>query len=1012
VRFDARAARFSQHRHKRSVESTEGMRQVLAIVLAILLANVLAQSARAADTPPADANKMCPVMTDTPAKSSRVVEFQGQKIYFCCQDCIAKFKRNPQKYLPNLAGFAAPAGSVTSSSATTTTPRGKWFELAGKLHIVVVHFPIALIILAGLLELLRFRKPRPGDVTYFCLIVGAAAAVVAAVLGWIDAGNLFGGVSGKTLFLHRWLGITLAAGAVLMVVVATVARARPSPFISRTARAGMVFCALLVAVVGHFGGTLSYGEDYYTSIFKPVARQAAVASAVAPTTEPSSQAPTALQQADKAASDPMQIFLFGTSDEAKAQRIRMRLAAQPPPPAPPQVKAPVNNEIDRFIVAKWNADAVQPAASEVCDDATFCRRVYLDLIGVVPTVEECKRFTDDKSADKRAKLIDELLARDADYSANFTPFFEEAIASGPAQASIGTRGDYQSWIIESFRQNRPWDVMFAQLVDPTAPGFVKKPLLMINGKPTQSQYVKNDNHVDTLQTASNVGQFFLGTGMKCASCHSHFLNDEWPQQRFLGFAGLFSQKDLELIRCEKPSAQYIAAHYAFEVPGAPSVIPQSLDQRLHYVTLLTTDPANPRFARTAVNRLWKRYLGLGLFEPADDFRIDSPAANPQLLDWLAYDFALHGYDLKHTIRLILNSRTYQLKYDPKLEDHFDVARRNEMRYWRSPSLRKLTAEQIIDSIRLVTTQKLDDKSRVYHSIKSTALTRMLGRPASRNEISTARPDDVAIVQSLELLNGSEWANLIYKSSMLDRLSAEKDATDVVDFVYRAALSRPATKEEIALASEFLKTSAPTTAPASAPSPEDVVWLDDDFPPGARVGGAAAEKSWHWSGHPDPVFSGFRSHVSVAPADGGATQHLVIGASPALELRLDQDMLYTYIWIDPANPPKEIMIQFNVGDWEHRAYWGKNIIGFGADDSPARRNRGALPAPGQWARLEVPAHDVGLSAGSRVVGIAFDQVGGKVFWDKTGVTQKPIPDAPGLGDLLWATFTSPEFQYIR
>src|SRR5204862_2580839 len=176
--------------------------------------------------------------------------------------------------------------------------------------------------------------------------------------------------------------------------------------------------------------------------------------------------------------------------------------------------------------------------------------------------------------------------------------------------------------------------------------------------------------------------------------------------------------------------------------GTPSAVPQNIDQRLHYVTILTTDPANPRFARTAVNRLWKRYLGLGLFEPADDFRIDSPSANPPLLDWLACDFVLHNYDLKHTIKLILSSRTYQLKYDPKLEDHFDVAKRDEPRYWRSPSLRKLTAEQAIDSIRVAAAQKLDDRMRVYHTTVSTALTRTLGRPASRVEISTARPDDV------------------------------------------------------------------------------------------------------------------------------------------------------------------------------------------------------------------------------------------------------------------------------
>jgi hypothetical protein len=404
-----------------------------------------------------------------------------------------------------------------------------------------------------------------------------------------------------------------------------------------------------------------------------------------------------------------------------------------------------------------------------------------------------------------------------------------------------------------------------------------------------------------------------------------------------------------------------------------------------------------------------------LFEPADDFRIDSPAANPQLLDWLAYDFVLHNYDLKHAIKLILSSRTYQLKYDPKLEDHFDVAKRDEPRFWRSPSLRKLTAEQVIDSIRVATSQRLEDKARVYRSMKSTALSRTLGRPSSRNEISTARPDDVAIVQSLELLNGSEWATLIYKNPMIGQLVEDKDPAKVVDRVYRAALARPASADEIALASEFLKTSpttAPTTDPSTKPADEDVVWLDDDLPPEARVNGTSAEKSWKWAGHPDPVFSGFRSHLSAAPEGGGNVQHLVLGASPAFEVKSGDDVIFAYVWLDPTNPPKEIMLQFNNGDWDHRAYWGQNLIGFGADNSPARLNRGALPSPGQWARLEVPAREIGLQAGSRVVGLSFDQVGGKIFWDKSGVTRKAVPDVPGLGDLLWAVFTSPEFQYIR
>jgi hypothetical protein len=206
-------------------------------------------------------------------------------------------------------------------------------------------------------------------------------------------------------------------------------------------------------------------------------------------------------------------------------------------------------------------------------------------------------------------------------------------------------------------------------------------------------------------------------------------------------------------------------------------------------------------------------LGLGLFEPIDDYRLDSPAANPELLDWLAYDFVKNGYDLKHTIRLILNSRTYQLKYNPKLEDHFDLAKRDMPRYWRSPTLRKLTAEELIDSIRVATIQQdLPDAQRMYHQTASTDLSRSLGRPSSREEIATARPDDVAVVQSLELMNGNEWSGLLYGSAIVHDMMYESDPVKVTQTFYEAALSRSAKPDEVMIGEEFLK-SAPATQPA-------------------------------------------------------------------------------------------------------------------------------------------------------------------------------------------------------
>ena len=512
---------------------------------------------------------------------------------------------------------------------------------------------------------------------------------------------------------------------------------------------------------------------------------------------------------------------------------KLRLALLTNPPDPPKVKGPVFNPIDQFITVKWEQAGLKAANDPpaVCSDAAFLRRVYLDVIGVIPTAAEARRFLEDTSPAKRVRLVDELLARNEDYAAHWTPFWEEAIGSSNVgiTGGIGSRGNHREWVYQSFVHNKPFDLMVAELIDPMLPGYRKPEIGDANGKRVVSAYIRNETHVETIQSAANVAQVFMGTEMKCASCHNHFLNKEWPQTRFLAFAGMFAPHDLELIRCEKKSGQFVAAKFPFELPGAPEAVPNRIDERLHRVAQLLIDPTNPRFAKTIVNRLWKRYLGLGLFEPQDDFRPDQPPTNPELLAWLADDFMRHGYDLKHSIRLILTSRTYQLRYDPELEDHFDVNAPQQARYYRSPSLRRLTAEELLDSIQVATTQKLDAQRRTYLDKASTALTRALGRPASRNEISTARAGDVAVVQALELLNGQEFYERVYLGRVTDQAADEKDLAKVIDRLYWEALSRPASARELELGSSFLKTSLPELKPPENPrNPEraplgDILW---------------------------------------------------------------------------------------------------------------------------------------------------------------------------------------------
>ena len=666
------------------------------------------------------------------------------------------------------------------------------------------------------------------------------------------------------------------------------------------------------------------------------------------------------------------------------------IARLPRPPAVPTVKAPAFNPIDRFIAAKWQSH--QFPAPPICDDGTFARRIYLDVVGYIPTAEQSQAFIADTDPHKRRNLVDALLARDEDYAANWTPFWEDALASnGNHQGGAGSRPNLRPWLLANLRQNRPYDEMAAELIDPTT---VSPTAAMARG------WIRSDDHVETTQSAAYVAQVFMGTAVKCASCHNHFLNPEWPQRKFIGYASYFAPKDLEVIRCEVHEGDFVPPAFLFDQPSSRNAAAHpalDADHRLQQVARLIVDPENPRFARCLVNRLWKRYLGLGLVEPADDFRAEGrDPSHPELLDWLADDFMRHGYDVKRTIRLILTSRTYQLRYNPKLADTWSASNPDKPRFYRSPALRRLTEEQLLDSVNVAIGS---DAPRAYLEDDSTALTRALGRPAARNEVSTARSDDVAVVQSLELLNGEEFNGRVGLGRLAASLSEEPDWAQIVTRAYWAAFGRPPTRPELGRGKQFIRDSSPDPF-YRPPAPTEAVWWEDGPPTGAALSGT-------WQLDTATVFSGLRSHT--APPMPGAQQHYFLGASEPLRLGAG-DTLFAYAYLDPKNPPRELMLQWNDGVWDHRAFWGEDLIDFGTTGTPSRRRLGDLPPAGRWVRLEVPADAVDLS-GRAINGMSFDQFDGRVFFDRAGVAHA-TPPRPAVVDMLWALMASPEFQYVR
>lgn len=768
---------------------------------------------------------------------------------------------------------------------------------------------------------------------------------------------------------------------------------------------------------------------------QPATAPSAVETAAAATTSPST-APTAeVKRAPEVISPNWEPNVAWNENELVAIRRYIRLQFVAPPPPVPQVEATINNPVDAFIVSQWKnvSGPTAGAIPELTDDATFVRRIYLDLIGVIPSADEARAFVEDKAPDKRPKLIDALLNRSEDYAAHWVPFWEDALCSnGNHQGGVGTHGDYRAWLLKNFKENKPFDLMVTELLDPTMPN-------------NPGRYVLNQDHTRTIQSAADTAQVFMGTAIKCASCHNHFENQEWPQKRAAAFAGFFGPTDLELIRCERKSGEFVPTSFLFDLPEAPKTAPvDDQNARLKRVAQMVVDPTNPRFAPTIVNRLWKRYFGLAISEPVDDYRDDRALNHSPLLAWLAHDFILSGYDVKHTIRLIVNSRTYQLKYDPALEDTFDVAKQNEPRYYRSPSLRRLTAEQLLDSIAAATGEAPSGDARTYADDRSTVLTRALGKPASRNEVSTARPEDTAVVQALELLNGPEYFDRIYKGTIVSTLSVVPEPAKIVERLYWTVLNRAPVDAEVQAAEQFIANSPETLVtapfdfaesidvlslhpqsvaaalplfdfsksidvlslhpqPPAARTPVELVWIDDAIPAGATARGA-----WQWStpGEPAP-FSGKRAHTLGGPVVAGARQHLFMGAKFAVS---KTDTLFAYVYLDPSDPPTQIMLQYHVkgGDW-NRAAWGEAIIPFQPQVA-----MGALPAADEWVRLEIPAEKIGLTGDyTDIDGISFDQAGGRIYWDKIGVVKRGAAHDPAIiGDMVWALVTSPEFQYVR
>jgi len=356
---------------------------------------------------------------------------------------------------------------------------------------------------------------------------------------------------------------------------------------------------------------------------------------------------------------------------------------RPRRPDLPDITDGREHPVDRFIDA-YVAEQKLPRP-EPCDDATFLRRVSLDLIGMLPPSETVTAFLGNSDPDKRTKLVGDLLARDLDYADHWLTFWNDLLRNDYTGTGFITKGRTQisGWLYDALKNNMAYDSMIRDLIAPpdeSSAGFING--IKWRGEVSAGQTLP-------IQFAQSISQSFLGINMKCASCHDSFV-DRWKLSEAYGLAAIYAEEPLAVHRCDKPTGEMAKAAWLFpELGQVDGSAPK--DQRLSQLAALMIHPENGRVARTLVNRLWGQLMGRGLVHPFDAMQTEPWL--PDLLDWLAVDFQEHGYDLRHTILLIATSEAYRSASAVHEQENGSATYR-----YAGPEAKRLTAEQFVDAL--------------------------------------------------------------------------------------------------------------------------------------------------------------------------------------------------------------------------------------------------------------------------------------------------------------------------
>lgn len=485
----------------------------------------------------------------------------------------------------------------------------------------------------------------------------------------------------------------------------------------------------------------------------------------------------------------------------------IRLSAESKQNSQPLPATDLSDRIDQHLAKRWAAEGVTPAP--LADDATFLRRVSLDIVGKIPPVGETREFLADTDPDKRAKLVDRLLDSPA-YTAHFAAMWRDILIP-EAATNLEVRfvlPGFESWLKRKFLDNTAYD----QLVRDLLTARVASETMPQPGPMNQAQaatpigfytakLVKPEN------LAAATSRMFLGVRIECAQCHDHPF-DTWKQEQFWSFSGFFASLGREGEDPNNPFAGMIKElldRRELKIPGKDTVVQAAFltgekpDWKVAgpRATLADwmTSPDNPWFARALANRMWGHFFGTGLIDPIDDFSSENKPSHPELLDELAREFAAHRFDLKYLIRSIVLTRGYQLGSE---QTHASQA---NPRLFAKMSIKSLTPAQLFDSLAQATgyfeRRAERDQSNIFNNENSPRTTFL---EAFSDNSETAHEQSTTILQALQMMNGQFIA---------DATGLERSATlsavvnfplfspaERIEVLYLAALVRSPRPQEI------------------------------------------------------------------------------------------------------------------------------------------------------------------------------------------------------------------------